>query len=199
MSREQAADYQDKKNAIMDAAAALFAEMGYPNAKLLDVAKACGASKSMLYHYFASKDDLLFALLNEHLQATIDALQQPGPALAPEQKLRQLIEVYTQKSTQTRTRHIVAMNDVKYLPPAQQKGVIQLERRIIQIFEAALAALNPRGETRFITPNAMLLMGMLNWTELWYKPSGPIKPAELCDHIQDLFLHGFLKKPASAS
>ncbi len=36
-------------------------------------------------------------------------------------------------------------------------------------------------------------MGMLNWIELWYKPSGPIKPGELCDHIQGLFLHGFLK------
>jgi AcrR family transcriptional regulator len=196
MSREQAADYEDKKTAIMDAAAALFARMGYPNAKLLDVAKACGASKSMLYHYFASKDDLLAALLTEHLQATIDALRQVDPSCTPEQKLRLLIEIYTQKSTQTRTRHIVAMNDVKYLPAAQQKAVIQLERRIIRIFEAALAELNPAGETRFITPNAMLLMGMLNWIELWYKPSGPIKPSALCDHIQDLFLYGFLKNPA---
>jgi AcrR family transcriptional regulator len=193
MSREQAADYDSKKNAIMDAAAALFAEMGYPNAKLLDVAKACGASKSMLYHYFASKDDLLFALLTAHLQAMIDALRQIDPALPPERRLRLLIETYTQKSTQTRTRHIVAMNDVKHLPPPQQKSVIQLERRIIQIFEAALTDLNPGGEPRFIRPNAMLLMGMLNWIELWYKPSGPIKPGELCGHIQGLFLHGFLK------
>jgi AcrR family transcriptional regulator len=146
MSREQAADYDSKKNAIMDAAAALFAEMGYPNAKLLDVAKACGASKSMLYHYFASKDDLLFALLTAHLQAMIDALRQIDPALPPERRLRLLIETYTQKSTQTRTRHIVAMNDVKHLPPPQQKGVTQLERRIIQIFEAALTDLNPGGE-----------------------------------------------------
>jgi len=195
MSREQAADYEAKKNAILNAAASVFAEVGYPNAKLVDVAKACGASKSMLYHYFASKDDLLFALLSEHLQATIDALQEIDPACAAEKKLRLLIEIYTQKSTQTRTRHIVAMNDVKHLPRGQQKSIVMLERRIIQIFEAALVALNPAGEPRFITPNAMLLMGMLNWVELWYRPAGPIKPAELCDHILRLFLHGFLRKP----
>jgi AcrR family transcriptional regulator len=100
----------------------------------------------MLYHYFASKDDLLFALLTAHLQAMIDALRQIDPALPPERRLRLLIETYTQKSTQTRTRHIVAMNDVKHLPPPQQKGVTQLERRIIQIFEAALTDLNPGGE-----------------------------------------------------
>jgi len=194
MSREQAADYEDKKNAIMNAAAAVFAEVGYPNAKLLDVAKACGASKSMLYHYFASKDDLLFALLSEHLQATIDALQQVDPACPAAPKLRLLIEIYIQKSTETRTRHIVAMNDVKHLPRGQQKSIVMLERRIIQIFEAALVALNPSGEPRFITPNAMLLMGMLNWIELWYRPAGPIKPGELCDHVFSLFLHGLLQK-----
>ncbi len=196
MSREQAADYEEKKNAILNAAAGVFAEVGYPNAKLLDVAKACGASKSMLYHYFASKDDLLFALLTEHLQATIDALHQVDPACPPEKKLRLLIEIYIQKSAETRTRHIVAMNDVKHLPPGQQKSIVMLERRIIQIFEAALVALNPAGEPRFITPNAMLLMGMLNWVELWYRPAGPIKPGELCDHILAVFLHGLLHKPS---
>jgi hypothetical protein len=121
-------------------------------------------------------------------------LQQIDPACAAAPKLRLLIEIYTQRSTESRTRHIVAMNGVKHLPRGQQKSIVLLERRIIQIFEAALVALNPAGEPRFMTPNAMLLMGMLNWIELWYRPSGPIKPGELCDHIFALFLHGLLPR-----
>jgi hypothetical protein len=37
-------------------------------------------------------------------------------------------------------------------------------------------------------------MGMMNWIELWYRPAGPIKPAELCDHIVGIFLRGLLQK-----
>jgi AcrR family transcriptional regulator len=198
MSREQAADYEDKKNAIMDAAASLFSQVGYPNAKLLDVAKACGASKSMIYHYFATKDDLLFALLSEHLQQTISALEQIDARTEPAQRLRNFIEVYTQKSSETRTRHLVAMNDVKYLPKSMQTSIVVLERRIVRLFEEVLIALDTGAAAHFTGPNSMLLMGMLNWIDLWYRPSGRIKPDELCDHITNLFLHGYLRPAAPA-
>jgi AcrR family transcriptional regulator len=192
MSREQAADYEDKKQAIMDVAAGLFARVGYPNAKLQDVAQACGASKSMLYHYFPAKDDLLFSLLSEHLQRTIAAIEQIDDDQTPETRFRILVEVYTQKSTQNRTRHIVAMNDIKYLPKPQQKPLLELQRRLLRLFEAMVAALDPELAPELVGPYSMLLIGMLNWTDLWYRPAGPLKPTELCDRIAQLFLHGFL-------
>ena len=192
MSREQAADYQDKKKAILDAAATLFAEVGYPNAQLKEVAKACGASKSMLYHYFFSKDDVLFALLHEHLQSTIDAIEQIDAKKSPEARVRLLIEIYIQKSTQTRTRHVVAMNDVKYLSGAPLKKILELERRVIRLFEAALAALDPELPGKLVAPYSMMLTGMLSWIDLWYRPNGPLKPHELVDRVAQLFLHGFM-------
>jgi hypothetical protein len=38
----------------------------------------------------------------------------------------------------------------------------------------------------------MMLIGMLNWTEIWYHPNGSIKSQELCDRITRLFLAGFM-------
>ena len=170
----------------------MFSRVGYPNAKLLEVAKACGASKSMLYHYFPAKDDLLFALLSEHLEQTIADIEQLRTDAPPEQRFRQFIEAYTRKSSQSRMRHIVAMNDVKYLPMPQQKQIVALERRLLVLFEEALTALDPTLPDRLVSPYSLLLLGMLNWIDLWYRPRGPIKPAELCDRISHLFLHGFL-------
>ena len=192
MSREQAADYEEKKKAILDAAAGLFAKVGYPNAQLKEVAKACGASKSMLYHYFPSKEDVLFALLNEHLQSTIDAIEQIDKTRSAEERFRLLIEIYIQKSTQTRTRHVVAMNDVKYLAGAPLKKILELERKVIRLFEGALAALDPELPSRLVAPYSMLLTGMLSWVDLWYRPSGPLKPDELVERVSQLFLHGFM-------
>lgn len=194
MSREQAVDYEDKKKAIMDAAATLFAKVGYPNAQLTEVAKACGATKSMLYHYFKAKDDLLFAILSEHLQEIIDAIEKIDPRLSPEKRFRELVALYILKSTETRTRHIVALNDVKYLLPGPQKRIIELERQVFRGLEKVLSALDPKLSEAKLGPYAMSLLGMMSWTDLWYRRSGPMKPTELCDHISELFLHGFLNR-----
>jgi AcrR family transcriptional regulator len=68
MPRVRASDYDTKLLGIVDAAAALFAKSGYSGARMSQVAEACGVSKSMLYHYFATKDDLLFFMVKEHLE-----------------------------------------------------------------------------------------------------------------------------------
>src|SRR5438874_2583900 len=80
MPRVRADDYDIKTQAILDSAAALFAKVGYPNAKMQDIAKACGATKSMLYHYFPTKDDLLFAMLN-----WTDNWYKPGGQIKPQE------------------------------------------------------------------------------------------------------------------
>ncbi|HEY8358732.1 MAG TPA: TetR/AcrR family transcriptional regulator [Ramlibacter sp.] len=193
MPRVRSDDYEAKSQAIMDCAAALFAREGYPTAKMQDVAKACGATKSMLYHYFPTKDDLLFAMLQEHLQRIIqgldDALASPG---TPRDRLLALVEVYTQKSAQSRRRHVVAMNDVKFLPKPRQAPLIQLQRELTERVAQLLRELNPGLPDEVYKPYTMMLIGMLNWADFWYKPSGAMKPQELCDRMSRLFLKGFL-------
>lgn len=56
-------DYDAKSYLIMDSAAALFAKEGYPSAKMQDVAKGCGVTMFLLYHYFPAKEDLLSEML----------------------------------------------------------------------------------------------------------------------------------------
>lgn len=193
MPRVRADDYEAKSQAIMDCAAVLFAKEGYPSAKLQDVAKACGATKSMLYHYFPTKDDLLLAMLKEHLEKVVQsvetALEQAG---SPRDRMLALVQAYTQKSIQSRRRHMVAMQDVKYLPKAKQAPLIELQRQITERVAELLRALNPDLPDDVYKPYSMMLIGMLNWTDVWYQPSGKVKPQELCDRMSRLFLKGFL-------
>ncbi len=193
MPRVRSDDYEAKSQAIMDSAAALFAKVGYPSAKMQDVAEACGATKSMLYHYFPTKDDLLFAMLEEHLQRLIAGLRE---ALAvdgtPTDRLEALVQAYTQKSNQSRRRHVIAMNDVKFLPRPKQAPLIALQRDLVELVSQLLREVNPRLPDQVYKPYGLMLVGMLNWTDFWYKPSGPVKAQELCERMSRLFLKGFL-------
>ena len=197
MPRVRADDYEAKYHAIMDCAAALFAKEGYPSAKMQDVAKACGATKSMLYHYFPTKDDLLFALLEEHLERVLQSVDEAVAAqVQPRDKLLALVEAYVQKSAQSRRRHMVAMQDVKYLTKARQAPVIALQRTLTERVATLLRAVHPGLPEHVYKPYTMMLIGMLNWTDMWYRPSGPLKPQELCDRMARLFLKGFLAEKA---
>ena len=193
MPRIRADDYDAKTQSILDSAASLFAKVGYPNAKMQDIAKACGATKSMLYHYFPAKDDLLFAMLEEHLENLIASIEEiAAQAGTAQQRFAAFVEVYVQKSAQSRRRHLSAMNDVKFLPKNLQNPLLALETRVTELAAGLLRELNPKLSEYAYKPYTMLLLGMLNWTDTWYKPAGTMKPQELCDRISRLFLTGFL-------
>ena len=197
MPRVRADDYDAKSQAILDSAAALFSKVGYPNAKMQDIAKACGASKSMLYHYFPTKDDLLFAMLEEHLEKVIAGIDEvSAQAGSNQERFHALVQVYAQKSAQSRRRHVTAMNDMKFLPKALQTPLRDLETQVTDLVADMLRAQNPGLAEEVYKPYAMLLLGMLNWTDTWYKPGGKIKPQELCERISRLFLRGFLAEKA---
>lgn len=82
MARPPNADGQRTRQAILDAALALFAEKGYFGTSLRDVARVVGVRESALYNYFPGKEALFEALLaaesamkSEQLAAILD-----GPA-----------------------------------------------------------------------------------------------------------------------
>ena len=67
MARIRAADYDDKRNALLQVAARLFARDGFDRTSISGIAQAADVSKALLYHYYASKDALLFDIIHEHL------------------------------------------------------------------------------------------------------------------------------------
>ena len=59
MARTRAKDYDEKRAAILHAAARIFAEGGFDRTSMATLAAECGVSKALLYHYYASKEALL--------------------------------------------------------------------------------------------------------------------------------------------
>ncbi len=58
--------HEGRRNQLIDAALSLFAEKGYENATIKDLAEACGVAAGLVYHYFESKEDLLLSVFERH-------------------------------------------------------------------------------------------------------------------------------------
>nr|WP_283812688.1 TetR/AcrR family transcriptional regulator [Bradyrhizobium tropiciagri] len=192
MRSPRADDYAEKVNSILEAGAARFAEFGYPSVKMEDISNACRIKKSTLYHYFPTKDDLLYAIIDEHMDNVLNGVEEVvGRTGKPEDTFLQLLEVYTVKSSESRRRHIVSINDLKFLPPKYQRGLLERQKRVVTCIASALHRLNTAYPRELLKFYAMLLIGMLNWTDVWYRSSGPVIPAELCERVARLFITEF--------
>jgi len=75
---------QARREAILDAAAGLFQEMGYERASMNELAKRLGGSKATLYSYFTSKEEIFSAVIRayatQHLTEAAEALAAPADA-----------------------------------------------------------------------------------------------------------------------
>src|SRR5947208_10746342 len=77
---------------ICRTAAQLFRDRGFDGTSVGDVARALGLTKAGLYHYFDSKEALLFEIMMYGLDRVRDEVIVPIKSIrAPEERLRQIV------------------------------------------------------------------------------------------------------------
>jgi len=192
VARPKAAGFETQRAAIRDAAARLFAEKGYPSASVADLARACGVSKALLYHYYRDKEDLLADVAVSYvdrLAAIVAEVAAQG--LPPAAHLRRLVEVFMAEYEHSAARHRVLVQDVKYLERAHRSRVLARQRKVVGAFAEVIERLAPAAPRAELSkPLTMILFGMINWTFTWLKDRGPLTYADMAPIVSDLFLGG---------
>ncbi len=88
-----AAHPADKRAAIVDAARDLFTTTGYESTTIAQVAKRAGVAVGTVYLYFATKNDVLFAVKNDWEERFVRFLSQPELRAIPyERRARPIVE-----------------------------------------------------------------------------------------------------------
>jgi AcrR family transcriptional regulator len=172
MARTRANDYDKKRLGILSQSAALFAQHGFTGTSITMIAEACGVSKALMYHYYNSKDDVLFDLLADHLNHLVTVVE--AAAVSAKDGEERLVAVSTALLEAYRgadAEHQVQISSLKLLPQAQQSVLKELERKLVVIFSDAIAAALPAmaGKHDILKPLTMSLFGMLNWHYLWFR------------------------------
>jgi AcrR family transcriptional regulator len=192
MSRPRAADYENSRDAILLNAVKAFARVGYPSASMSELALACGTSKAGLYHYYPSKEALLFDCL-ERYTFKLSSLASSVTAhnVSPKERIRALIEAFLSEYSTSRDFHISLLHDVKFLSEAQQNTVKQQERIVVEIFANSIQAAFPLAVSdQNLKPLTMSLLGAMNFTFAWLRVDGTISYRQYAQWVAELWLTG---------
>ncbi len=194
MARTRAQDFGEKQRGILDCAAAVFAEQGMDKASMAQVAAHAQVSKALLYHYYPSKDALIYAIITTHLEeleAAVDEAE--DTSLPPPQRLRRLVGAVLETYRGADNQHKVQLNAAAALSDEQRAAILTVERRIVRRFACVLDEINPvlaDKERPLLTPVTMSLFGMMNWMYMWFRDGGRISREDYADVATTLILEG---------
>lgn len=194
MARTRATDFEEKRRGILDHAAAVFAEQGMEKASMAQIAAHGQVSKALLYHYYPSKDALIYAIITTHLEELDAAIATADdPDLVPQQRLRRLVGTVLENYRGADNQHKVQLNATSALSEEQKAAILAIEKRIVKRFATVLRTINPgldRPERPLLTPVTMSLFGMMNWVYMWFKEGGRISRDDYADVATTLILEG---------
>ena len=193
MARTQAADYEQRREAILDRAADLFARKGFAGASIADLAAACATSKSLLYHYYPSKEDVLYGVMASHLDQLVQDVEdvmapKAGPAVLLDSLIRKFMGHYVGAAAPQK----VLLNELDSLPPGRRDVIVAKQRAIIDGVQDILVALDPAiaGDAARARVKTMLLFGMINWTHTWFNAGGAMSADDISAMVLQLILPG---------
>lgn len=183
---------EDKRDAVILAAARAFRERGYHNTSLDDVAAVLHVTKPTLYYYVANKEEMLF----ECFRAGLDRIASVFPELRDHpgtgrERLLAVVRRYADAITSEFGWCMVRAEDQDLSPEmgarikVLKSGIDQGIRGLIKegIEDGSIRACDPK-----IT--AFALAGALNWIAHWYRESDQLAASEIADRFVETFENG---------
>ena len=177
--------YDRRREEIVGDAARVFAERGYDQTSVPDLAEEMGLSVGSLYHYFRSKEQILIAICDQLMEPL---LQQ---ARELDGDLRELVRLWVEHVVAHRDHMLVFQQERHVIERGEQwRAVRESRKRFERLVDDALA--EAAGEGRLIARNRRLallaLLGMVNHTAQWYRPRGALRPRDIADGYVDVLL-----------
>lgn len=189
MARPRALDYDDKRAAILREAARLFATRGFDRTSMTEIAAALGVSKALFYHYYRSKDDLLFDIIRNHLAELVAAAEGADDrALPPETRLHNVIVAIFESYRDADHQHKIQINHLGQLSPERQGELKGYERRLVDLVSGIIRALAPGLDADYLRPVTMSLFGTLNWKYMWFREKGRVSHAAYAALVTRMFV-----------
>jgi AcrR family transcriptional regulator len=192
---------QRRRQELIDAAAKIFQDKGYEAASIQDIADALGILKGSVYYYIDSKEDLLFAVIQEvHESALANAAKIREFDEDPLTLIRIYVESHVKHVSDNLVKATVFFHDFRSLDPKRREYIVS-ER---DAYDAVLRELIVRAQNdglicKDIDPKlaTLAMLGMMNWIYQWYRVGGGMSSAAIGSQFADLVLAGLACDPVT--
>jgi AcrR family transcriptional regulator len=188
-----------RRDELLAIAAGLFAERGFKNTTVRDIADAAGILSGSLYHHFDSKESMVDELLDTfqtELWKSYDAIE--ASELSPRGKLEAIVRASFDAIGEHPSEVAIFQNDALYLATFERFGyLIERNRKFRILWTGLLEAGVAGGELR-ADLDVQLVYRFLRdtvWVAVrWYRPGGSLTPADVADQYLTILLEGISKQ-----
>jgi TetR/AcrR family transcriptional regulator, cholesterol catabolism regulator len=191
-----------RAEAIVDAAASVFAERGYHGTSTQAIADVLGMRQASLYYYFPSKEAALERVCEHGVDAFVERAEHiAAGAEAPLAKLAHLIAAHLTPNEKKRDYVKVFINERRYLADASRRRIGRKARRIercfAEVIQAGLDDGSIRGDTD-VRLTMLAVLGMLNSVINWRRDDQAGDMHQIAAELGKLVVAG-LAPPRTAS
>ncbi|OIJ10224.1 TetR family transcriptional regulator [Anaerobacillus arseniciselenatis] len=191
---------ENTKEKITEVALQLFEQNGFHAVTVDKIVKTSGVSKGAFYHYFKSKDELLYSVHDYFITYVLDKAKEAYETCdTPTERLNATIKSFVMMFDMYRPHVTVFYQESLYLAPEYfqkiKKKRDQYKEMMFKVVEEGIEL----GEFRKELPvpiTSMAVFGMINWTYKWYKTDGQYTIQEIADLYADFVLHATLTTEA---
>lgn len=172
-------------------------QKGYDKTTIRDIARATEMTTAGLYYYFKSKEELLFQILDSHMDDMIAGIRKiPAEGLDPKDVIAKYIEYQIGTYCNDRFRTKLILNDDDCLSGDWYDQIKNKQRAYLMFWRKAIEAfcLKEGISAEHIAIDAHCLVGMCSWIYRWYDPKGEMRPESLAQKIYQTFLYGLSSK-----
>ena len=191
--RRRSPKWQERRQAIIDTSAPVFARRGYHATSTAELCAANDLGKGALYHYIGSKEELLAAIhdrVMDEVMAGADRVTRAGGS--PSAQLAMLGDELLDVIHRYPDHVWVFLHEFPALTGARADQFRGRRREYERRVEAVVRAGVDTGEFRDLDPRLTTLawLGMHNYTYLWLKPGGPLSARDVAKPFAEIFMRG---------
>ncbi|MFH2129170.1 MAG: TetR/AcrR family transcriptional regulator [bacterium] len=190
--------FEERKAYIARAAMEVFARKGYKTTSLQEIAEKVEITKAGIYHYFKTKEEILyFILVNNNLEK-IDRFEAVDPTRngklkEPLEILRHIIRSYAHISLETNDVALLSMRERHQLTGKNLESFQQMEKGIFSLLKAKIKAV-PQIKAHYdINTIAYLIISMSAWFGYWLKNDGRLSREEIVEQSIEIICSGVLE------
>jgi AcrR family transcriptional regulator len=187
-----------RREEILREAALLFLESGYRGTSMGAIANRVGIAKPTLYHYWRSKEDILYEIHKQFIQPLLDTQRSYAEReLRPDDQLRRCVGDMMESLNDDPGYVRSFIEHGRELSDERSREVRQIGREHRELVEKAIKDGVDQGMFRKVNPTiaAYALLGVASWAAFWFQPGGPLNAETVAEELSDIILNG-LRTPA---
>lgn len=178
---------------ILRAALRTFAQKGYHGATVREIAAEAGVSVPGLYHYFASKRELLESIMDDTMDRLIAATEGAVAAVGddPAARLRAAVSTHVRFHIKFQRESFVGNTEIRSLVPPGRDRILAKRDRQRAIFDAVVEHGVEQGA--FLVPYPVeagrAVVTMCTAVATWYRAEGTLSADEIVERYCSLAMH----------